>query len=71
VTLLVRAGLELGLARGDHRLLVLELLDVLLVGEHRHLPRKQEVAAEAVLDGDQGPGLAEVVHVFSKNEFHD
>ncbi|EAU63415.1 hypothetical protein STIAU_0974 [Stigmatella aurantiaca DW4/3-1] len=67
---LLGSALQLGVARGDDGLLVLQLADVLLVGEHRLLAGQQEVAAEAVLDRDQLTGLAEAVDVLTKNDLH-
>ncbi len=50
--------------------LALDLLLVAVGGEQRQLPRQEVVARVAVGDLDDLAALAEMVHVFSKNDFH-
>jgi hypothetical protein len=61
---------SLALTGGDDRAVVLELLDVGLVGQDRELPGQEVVPAEAGLDVDQLTRAAHVGNVLAQDDLH-
>ena len=55
---------------GDHALLVLQGLQVLLVGQHHQATGQQVVSGVTVLDLDHVTHVAQVFNVFLQNDFH-